>query len=55
MITSVNQWFISINVKSVITCVMFKHEIKDLLQTFPNRKTLIQKNNFYRLSLKILF
>lgn len=41
MIISINQWFIPINVKSVITCVMLKHEIKDLLQTFPNRKTLI--------------
>lgn len=38
MVISINQWFIPVNVGSVITRITLKHETKDL-QTFLNKKS----------------
>jgi hypothetical protein len=41
MVISKNLWFSSINVGSIIIPETLKHEIKDLLPTFPNGKSLV--------------
>lgn len=48
MVISKNLWFSSINVGSLIIPETVKHEIKDLLPTFPNGKSLIEKSSLYK-------